>query len=101
MEPGVKWAAVYEQCQALAIKQGNADHFMGTSDARVGFIGHGLGIEIDELPLIAPGFKEDVFDVGMTFALEPKAVFPGLGSVGIENTFVLNDGGIRAPDRFR
>jgi Xaa-Pro dipeptidase len=92
--PGVKWAEVYGQCHALAVNQGHADHFMGTAGARVGFIGHGLGIEIDELPLIAPAFKEDVFEVGMAFAFEPKAVFPGLGSVGIENTFVVHDGGI-------
>lgn len=94
--PGVIWADVYQRCRDLAEQRGYAQHFMGCGSSQAGFIGHGLGIEIDEMPIIAPSFKRQVFEVGMVFAFEPKAVFPGIGAVGIENTFVLQDTGLEA-----
>lgn len=94
--PGVVWADVYHRCRELAVSLGYADHFMGYVGAQAGFIGHGLGIEIDEYPIIAPSFRDQVFESGMVFAFEPKAVFPELGAVGIENTYVILDGGIES-----
>jgi len=94
VKPGVSWTAVYESCLQLANEQGHAGEFMGIRGAQARFIGHGLGIEIDEQPLIAPGFDDERFEVGMTFAFEPKAVFDGLGAVGIENTFVVVKDGV-------
>jgi Xaa-Pro dipeptidase len=85
--PGMSWGAIYDDCYALACKMGYQDHFMGSKGAQVSFIGHGIGVEIDEFPFIARGFKEQVLEENMIFAFEPKAVFPGLGAVGIENTF--------------
>ena len=52
------------------------------------FIGHGLGIEINELPVIAPRSK-DIITTGQVIALEPKFVIPHTGAVGIENTYVV------------
>jgi Xaa-Pro dipeptidase len=92
--PGVLWADVYERCRALAVELGYADHFMGYAGSQATFIGHGLGIEIDEFPIIAKAFTEDAFETGMTFAFEPKAVFPGEGAVGIENTYVVHPTGL-------
>ncbi len=63
-------------------------NFMGYGKARVPFIGHGIGIELDELPTISRGAKE-VLVSGMVVAIEPKFVFPGLGAVGIEDTVVV------------
>jgi Xaa-Pro dipeptidase len=94
VKPGIAWAKVYNVCCALASDLGYVDHFMGAKGAQANFIGHGLGIEIDELPVIAPAFTKDVFEPLMTFAFEPKAVFPGEGAVGIENTYVLHPHGI-------
>ena len=68
---------------------------MGNPGAQVSFIGHGVGIEIDEYPFIARGFHDRVLEAGMVFAFEPKAVFAGLGAVGIENTFRVDDDGIK------
>lgn len=91
--PGVTWGAVYDDCHQLACELGYADHFMGNKGAQVSFIGHGIGVEIDEYPFIARGFNDQMLQENMTFAFEPKAVFAGLGAVGIENTFRLaNDG---------
>lgn len=95
VKPGVSWGSVYAECLDLAIKMGYADSFMGARGAQVSFIGHGLGIEIDEYPFIARGFDKMYFETGMAFAFEPKLVFPGVGSVGIEDTFFLGDNGLR------
>ena len=91
--PGVSWGAVYDDCQRLACELGYADHFMGNKGAQVSFIGHGIGVEIDEYPFIARGFNDQLLQENMTFAFEPKAVFAGLGAVGIENTFRLASDG--------
>jgi Xaa-Pro dipeptidase len=92
--PGKAWGDVYDACLALANKQGHADNFMGYRGSQVSFIGHGVGIEIDEYPFLARGFNEMFLEVGMVFAFEPKLVFPGIGAVGIENTFHLSEIGL-------
>ena len=70
------------------------ENFMGFGNRRVNFLGHGLGLIIDELPVIARGFDEPLTE-GMVFALEPKKGIPGVGMVGIENTFIVTPAGGR------
>jgi Xaa-Pro dipeptidase len=93
--PGTPWGTVYAECLDLAIKMGHADNFMGAPGSQVSFIGHGLGVEIDEYPFIARGFDNMKMEVGMTFAFEPKLVYPGEGAIGIENTFHVSDTGVK------
>ena len=93
--PGVSWGSVYDQCLALAVEMGYADSFMGMRGSQVSFIGHGLGVEIDEYPFIARGFNDMALEIGMAFAFEPKLVFPGEGAIGIENTFYLSNEGLK------
>ncbi|QEM69015.1 aminopeptidase P family protein [Geobacter sp. FeAm09] len=92
---GAPWGEVYDRCLALAVEQGYADSFMGAKGSQVSFIGHGLGVEIDEYPFIARGFNDMTFQAGMAFAFEPKVVFPGEGAIGIENTFYISDDGLK------
>jgi Xaa-Pro dipeptidase len=92
---GMPWGQLYDECHALAVEMGYADSFMGGSGAQVSFIGHGLGLEIDEYPFIARGFNDMLFEAGMVFAFEPKVVFPGEGAVGIENTYYLTESGLK------
>ena len=94
-ESRATWGDIYDECLSLAVDQGYADSFMGNKGAQVSFIGHGIGIEIDEYPFLARGFKEMTLEPGMVFAFEPKVVFPGEGAVGIENTFYLTDHGLK------
>jgi Xaa-Pro dipeptidase len=94
VKPGAVWGDIYDGCLALAEERGYADHFMGFKGAQVSFIGHGVGIEIDEYPFLARGFSEMFMESGMVFAFEPKLVYPGIGAVGIENTFYLSEGGL-------
>ena len=93
--PGAVWGEVYDRCLALAVEMGYADSFMGAKGSQVSFIGHGLGVEIDEYPFIARGFKDMTLEIGMAFAFEPKVVFPGEGAIGIENTFYLSNDGLK------
>ncbi len=92
---GITWGEVYDRCHTLACELGYADSFMGAKGSQVSFIGHGLGVEIDEYPFIARGFKDQTLQKGMAWAFEPKLVFPGEGAVGIENTFYLSNEGLK------
>lgn len=92
---GISWGEIYDRCHGLACEMGYADSFMGAKGAQVSFIGHGLGVEIDEYPFIAKGFKDQTLETGMAWAFEPKVVFPGEGAVGIENTFYLSNEGLK------
>jgi len=94
-QQGTGWGSIYRACLALARELGYADNFMGPPGSQVRFIGHGIGLEIDEYPLIASGFDSDTLEPGMAFAFEPKLVFPGEGAVGIENSFYLSEQGLK------
>jgi Xaa-Pro aminopeptidase len=68
---------------------------MGPPGDQARFVGHGVGLELDELPVLAPGFDAPLV-AGQTIAVEPKFVLPGLGAVGIENTWAVGEsGGVR------
>jgi Xaa-Pro aminopeptidase len=75
----------------MATERGLDTYFMGHRQ-HASFIGHGLGIEINEMPVIAPRSKQ-VLEAGNMIALEPKFVIPGTGAVGIENTYLITDEG--------
>jgi Xaa-Pro aminopeptidase len=64
------------------------ENFMGFGDRRANFVGHGVGLQIDELPALAEGFDEPL-TAGMTLAIEPKKGVAGVEMVGIEDTFVV------------
>ncbi len=93
-KPGVAAGDLYDLAVAGAIERGLGDYFMGAGDQRVRFIGHGIGIELDEFPFLASG-QDLALEAGMVVALEPKVVLPGKGVVGIENTHVVEAGGLR------
>ena len=76
----------------MAADAGLDEHFMGAGPQRVRFLGHGVGMEIDELPVLAPGFDEPL-EEGNVIAVEPKFVFPGRGAVGIENMYAVTADG--------
>ena len=67
-------------------------NFMGFGDRKVNFLGHGIGLLIDEVPVIAEGFDQPL-QKGMVIALEPKKGIANIGMVGIENTFIVTSKG--------
>jgi Xaa-Pro aminopeptidase len=66
---------------------------------RIRFVGHGIGLEVDEYPFLAAG-QDLQLQEGMTIALEPKVIFPGKGVVGIENTHVVTQNGLEQLSSF-
>jgi Xaa-Pro dipeptidase len=98
-KPGVSTGDLYELMVSLADKQGYAEHFMGASDRRIRFTGHGIGLELDEFPFIAKGQRLKL-EAGMVIALEPKTIFPGKGVVGIENTHLVTENGLEPLTKF-
>lgn len=70
-------------------------NFMGFGNRQVKFLGHGIGLTVDELPVLAKGFKIPLQE-NMVFAVEPKKGIAGVGMVGIENTFVVTPNGGRS-----
>ncbi|MGI6656633.1 MAG: M24 family metallopeptidase [Desulfobulbus sp.] len=94
LRPGVICEDVYTRALALAEQWGLSEHFMGLGAEQVRFIGHGVGLELDEFPIFARGVKAPLA-AGMTFALEPKFVFAD-GAIGTENTYVLREDGAEA-----
>lgn len=71
------------------------ENFMGFGNRKVNFLGHGVGLQVDELPVISGGFDEPLQE-GMVFAIEPKKGIRGVGMVGTENTFIVTAGGGRS-----
>ncbi len=91
--PGAVTGDIYEQMISLADDVGIGENFMGAGDRKIRFTGHGIGLELDEFPFLAKGQKMTL-EKGMIIALEPKAVLPGKGVVGIENTHVVTEQGL-------
>ena len=101
LRPGAVPSRLFALARERADGAGLGDRFMGPPGAQARFVGHGVGLELDEVPVLAPGFDAPL-RAGMTFAIEPKFVFPGQGAVGIENTFAVGeDGGERLSHALR
>jgi Xaa-Pro aminopeptidase len=95
LKPGSDCAELFAGAAALAEAAGLGTNFMGVPGEQARFVGHGVGLELDEMPVLAQGFKAPL-KRNQTIAIEPKFVLPGAGAIGIENTFVVGpEGGVR------
>lgn len=92
LKPGVVCEEIYLKTLEKADSLGYRDHFMGIDKTRVAFIGHGIGIQVDEFPVLAKNFKLGL-EKGMTIAIEPKLFIESIGGVGLESTFVITENG--------
>lgn len=91
--PGVPCAELYNCAISIVEEEGLSDYFMGHRQ-KAAFIGHGVGIELNEMPVLTPRSK-DILEENMTIAIEPKFVIPGVGAVGPENTYQVTPKGLR------
>lgn len=98
--PGTAAGDLYELGLEMAAGKGLDPYFMGVGEQRIQFVGHGIGLELDEFPFLARGQKMPL-EAGMIIALEPKVVFPGKGVVGIENTHVVTENGLEQLGAYR
>jgi len=92
LRPGTFCDELYFLALEQAKAAGLSEHFMGFGADQVRFLGHGIGLEIDELPVLAKGFHYPL-EAGMVIAIEPKFTFPGRGVVGIEDSYLITEDG--------
>lgn len=92
LKPGAICSELFAMAKEMADDAGLGDFFMGQPGENAKFIGHGVGLELDEMPVLAQGFEQPLV-AGQTIAIEPKFVFPDLGPIGIENTFAVTESG--------
>jgi Xaa-Pro aminopeptidase len=98
LKPGAICEELFFKALEMAEKGGFGTTFMGMPGEQARFVGHGIGLELDEFPVLAQGFKMPL-QSGQTIAIEPKFNIPGKGAVGIENTFAVTpDGGLKMTD---
>lgn len=89
LKPGITPAEIYRL--ALADRPRILrDSFMGYGDELVPFLGHGIGLNVDEWPPLAEGFNEPLCP-GMALAIEPKRGLPGVCMVGVEETYLMHE----------
>jgi Xaa-Pro dipeptidase len=88
LQPGRLWQEVYFNAVKLAAQLGYEEEFMGLGAEKIRFVGHGVGLELDEPPFLAPKMEHRLSE-GMVVAIEPKVALPGVGIIGIEDTLVV------------
>ena len=91
-KPGTTGDEIFQLALGLVRKHGYEENFGGLGNERISFVGHGVGLELDEFPFLAKG-QTMPLEAGMVIAIEPKVSFANIGTVGIENTFVVTKRG--------
>ena len=99
-KPGAKSGDLYDLALERTRELGYDKYFMGAGKERIRFVGHGIGVELDDYPFLAAGQQLELQE-NMTLALEPKLIFPGKGVVGIENTHVVTNDGLEQLGQFQ
>jgi len=92
LRPGRVCEQIWQSAVEMVSGTPYAEGFMGVGDSRVQFLGHGVGLELNELPVLAKGHGT-VLEPGMTIAIEPKVFFAGRGGVGLESTYLITPSG--------
>jgi len=90
LRPGTISSTIYEKALELAKESRLSQNFMGYGVTKANFVGHGIGLEIDEWPVIGKGFSTPLAP-GMVIALEPKLTFPGVGVIGLEDNYLITE----------
>lgn len=92
IRPGVTGEELYLLAEELAQKSGLSDNFMGVGSERGAYIGHSIGLEIDEWPVLGAGAR-DPLPPGAVVTIEPKFMVPGLGGVMVEDDILVTPSG--------
>lgn len=89
---GIDCVEIFARALEITKRAGLEDYYLGHGDGKVAFVGHGLGLEINELPVITARHSR-ILEEGMVFAFEPKFVIPPFGAIGIEVDFIVREKG--------
>jgi len=91
LHPGVNGKELFRISEEKGAKLGYAECLGGPAGHKCGFVGHGVGLELDEYPVLGP--LDHAIQENMAIAVEPKMIYPELGVVGIEDTFLTTSNG--------
>lgn len=92
IRPGVTGEELYVLASRLAERAGFSENFMGVGAERGAYIGHSIGLELDELPVLGPG-SHDPLPEGAVVTVEPKFMIPEVGAVMVEDDILVTKGG--------
>ena len=87
VKPGVSAEAVDSATRSVIEEAGFAEYFIHRT-------GHGLGLDIHELPWIQQG-NELLLDTGMVFSVEPGFYLPGKLGIRVEDIVAVTSDGVR------
>ena len=91
LKPGAIPSDIYNEIFS-ALSDSDRENFMGFGDRTVKFLGHGIGLNVDEFPVIANGFKSPLQE-NMAIAVEPKKGIANVGAIGVEDTYIVTPNG--------
>ncbi len=91
--PGDPCSDWFKKMESMAECAGLSENFMGYGKRRVRYVGHGIGLELNEWPVVGERLPWR-FEPGMVLAIEPKLVFPEIGAVGLENDYLVTSTGV-------
>ena len=97
-KPGIPINRLYEVSIDRAKALGHGETYLGPPGYKVSFVGHGIGLDLVEQPIISVKNKT-LLQPGMTLAIEPKINFINEFGVGIESVFTVTETGCRIISR--
>ena len=92
LDKGENCSEAWRKGLACSVEMGINSHLMGQFPDQSRFLGHSVGLELDESPVVAEGFDSPL-PIGGVMAIEPKLVYDD-GAIGIEDTWVRTKDGL-------
>lgn len=92
LRPGEVPSSIWEGVRERIRLRGLDDGFMGPGRYAIPFVGHSVGLEVNETPVLAAKFDRPLVE-GHVIAVEPKYTHPDWGVIGVEDTYVVRRGG--------
>ena len=85
VKPGQKCSDLDSFTRNIITEHGYGNYFSHS-------LGHGVGLDIHELPRLSP-YDETILQPGMVITVEPGIYIPNIGGIRIEDTVVVNENG--------
>jgi Xaa-Pro aminopeptidase len=96
--PGAPASASMLAALEMVRERGLDPYFQGFGTQQGDYVGHGVGLEIDEPPTLTSRAGWPL-EADMCLAVETKLIVPGWGGIGIEDTVVVEEEGPRVLTR--
>ena len=92
VKPGVSGQALFNTAQKILVSHGLKDYFQGYGEMQGNYVGHGIGLEMDEPPVLDANCTS-ILRKNMVIAIEPKVIIPEWGAIDLEDTAVVTESG--------